>query len=125
MGNVGSYIGLSSLVAQGMDLTWNGEPEPLLYASLTPFDCTLNRAGQARLKVQDANPVWMNEDARHARVEASCFLEQSLCVFLTHRAMNHGRILRCDALNCVDTYRPANEEDLRGRKVTVDTHRHL
>src|SRR6266702_3588146 len=67
----------------------------------------------------------MNEDARHARIEASCFFEQSLCVFLAHRPVNHGRILRCDALNRVGTYRPANEEDLGGRIVTVNTHRYL
>src|SRR5947207_12215731 len=99
--------------------------EPLLRAALASFDRALNRAGQARLKVQDANPVGMNEDARHARIEARCFLEQSLCVFLAHRPVNHGRILRCDALNRVRTDRPANDEDLGGRKVTVDTHRHL
>src|SRR6185437_14044801 len=98
-------------------------PAGRVVISLASFDRAFNRAGQARLKVQDANPVWMNEDARHTRVEASCFLEQSLCVFLAHRPVNHGRILRCDALNRVGTYRPANEEDLGGRKVTVDTHR--
>src|SRR5437667_4174069 len=67
----------------------------------------------------------MNEEAHHARIEASCFLEQSLCVFLAHRPLNHCRILRCDALDCINPHRPANEENLGGRKVPVDTHRHL
>src|SRR6266516_3566079 len=78
-----------------------------------------------RLKVQQSNPVWMNEDARHTRIERCRLIEQSLSLFLAHRPADHCDVLRCDALDGINPHRPANEEDLGGRKVTVDTHSHL
>jgi hypothetical protein len=60
-------------------------PTDFVFVLITSsFHRTLLGAGQTRprLKVQKSHPVWTDADARHPRIEASGFLEESLCLFL-------------------------------------------
>ena len=92
--------------------------------ALGPFDRARHRAREARLEVQDPDPVRMDEDARHAWVERRRLLEQGLSVFLAHRPPDHRSVLRRDAFDCVDPHRSPNEEDLGGPSVGVDGEGH-
>src|SRR5579883_835039 len=67
----------------------------------------------------------MNEDARHARIDAGRCSEECLCIFLAHRPAGIGDILRGKTLNGVRMHRPTNLEDFRRRGVMLDAYSHL